>query len=134
MGDLFELEVATPERLMVREQVEEAQIPACNGYIGVLAGHAPLLAELGTGFLSYHAGGRRWYLAVHRGFLEVLPDRVRVLADAAEKAEEIDAERARRDMLEAEQQLFNASLGVDPAAALETINRAKARLEAAAHK
>lgn len=134
MPDLFELEVATPERLLVREQVDEVQIPGANGYLGVLAGHAPLLGELSTGFLSYHAGERRWYVAVHGGFVEVLPDRVRVLADAAEKAEEIDVERARRAIARAEQQLVNPALGVDPAQALEAVQRARTRLETAAHK
>src|SRR5574340_313127 len=107
MPELFRLELATPERRLVDEQVDEAQIPARNGYIGVLVGHAPLLAELGTGVLSYHAGSRRWHLAVHRGFVEVLPDHVRVLADAAEKAEDIDVDRARREMEQAQQQLVN---------------------------
>ena len=134
MGDTFELEVTTPERLLIRENVSEAQIPAKNGYIGVLPGHAPLLSELGTGFMYYVAGGRRRYFALHGGFVEVLPDRVRVLANIGERAEEIDVERARKARERAEGELINPALGVDPAVALAAIQRAEARLEAAAHK
>ena len=97
MAETLELELVTPERQLIKEQVEEAQIPGKDGYLGVLPGHAPLLTELGTGFMYYVAGGRRWYFALHGGFAEVLPDRVRVLANAAERAEEIDVERARRE-------------------------------------
>ena len=90
MADTFDIEVATPERLVFREAATEAQIPCKNGYIGVLPGHAPLLSELGIGYASYMAGGRKSYFAVHGGFVEVLPDKVRVLAETVEKAEEID--------------------------------------------
>ena len=134
MAETFELEVATPERELLKEQVEEVQIPGKNGYFGVLPGHAPLLTELGTGFLYYVIGGKRRYLSIAGGFAEVLQDRVRVLADAAERAEEIDMERARKAMERAQEQLSNAALGVDPAEALNALARAEARLEAAAHK
>jgi len=79
------LEVAAPERLVLREQVGEAQIPAANGYVGILPGHAGLLAELGAGTLSYTAGGHRRSLSVEGGWLEVASDHVRVLADRAEE-------------------------------------------------
>ena len=94
MAETFDLEVATPERLVLREAVTEAQIPAKGGYIGVLPGHAPLLSELGTGYASYVADGKKYYLAIHGGFVEVLPDKTRVLGTAVEKAEEIDVQRA----------------------------------------
>jgi len=134
MADKLALEVVTPERLLVREDVTAVQAPALNGYLGILPGHAPLLAELGTGFLNYEAGGKRWYLAVHGGYLEVLADHLRVLATVAERAEEIDVERAKAAMRRAEEQVFHASLGVDPAAALGAMARAQARLDAAAQK
>jgi F-type H+-transporting ATPase subunit epsilon len=134
MADVLSLEVVTPERLLVREEVTAAQIPAANGYLGILPGHAALLAELGTGFLNYEAGGKRWYLAVHGGYLEILADRVRVLATAAERAEEIDAERAKAAMKRAQEQALNASPGVDPAVALGAMARAQARLDAAAQR
>jgi len=134
MAELLALEVVTPERLLVREEVTAVQVPAANGYLGILPGHAPLVAELGTGFLNYEAGGKRWYLAVHGGYLEILADRVRVLATAAERAEEIDVERAKAALKRAQEQMFNASLGVDPAFALGAMARAQARLDAAAQK
>src|ERR1700704_1828773 len=93
MADTFDIEVATPERLIFREAATEAQIPCKNGYIGVLPGHAPLLSELGIGYASYMAGGRKSYFAVHGGFVEVLPDKVRVLAGTVEKADEIGVKR-----------------------------------------
>ena len=134
MADTFELELVTPERQLLKEQVEEAQIPGKEGYLGVLPGHAPLLTELGTGYMHYTVGGRKRYLSIHGGFAEVLPDRVRILADACERAEEIDVERARRALERAQHEMQDASLGVDPAVALSAAARAQARLEAAAHK
>jgi F-type H+-transporting ATPase subunit epsilon len=132
MAQTFELEVVTPERQLVKDQVEEAQIPGKEGYLGVLPGHAPLLTELGTGFMYYVIGGKRRYLSIHGGFAEVLPDRVRLLANGSERAEEIDVERARRARERAQQEMMNPSLGVDPAAALNAMARAEARLQAAA--
>lgn len=134
MADLLALEIVTPERLLVREDVTAVQAPAANGYLGILPGHAPLLAELGTGFLNYEAGGKRWYLAVHGGYLEILANRVRILATAAERAEEIDVTRAQVALKRAQEQDMNPALGVDPAAALNAIARAQARLDAAAQK
>ena len=83
MADTFLLEVATPERLMVRENVSEAQIPAVDGYVGILPGHAAMLSELGSGVLSYTADGHRRSLRIEGGWLEVSNDRARVLATAA---------------------------------------------------
>ena len=130
MPDSFELEVATPERLLVREQAAEAQVPAKNGYMGILPGHAALLSLLGSGVLDYVAGGQRRYLAVAGGFLEVLPGHVRVLADVAERAEDIDAARARLALQRAQEQTG----GEDPAAALAAVGRAQARIAAAERK
>jgi len=87
MADTFLLEVATPERLMVREHVSEAQIPAANGYVGILPGHAALLSELGSGVLSYTTEGHHRSLRVNGGWLEVSGDHAWVLASAAEAAE-----------------------------------------------
>ena len=131
MAEAFQLEVATPERLIVEERVTEAQIPARDGYIGVLAGHAPLVAELQTGVLSYVAEGRTRYLAIHRGFVEVLPDHVRVLADLGERAEEIDVARAKAAFEHAQKLLEEPHVDLDPAAALAEMHSAQARLEAA---
>jgi F-type H+-transporting ATPase subunit epsilon len=134
MPDSIQLEVATPERLLVREAVADVQVPGANGYLGILPGHAPLLSMLGTGFLSYSAGPRRRYLSVCGGFLEVLPDHVRVLADVAERAEEIDVERAKAAMQRAQDAIMNPSVGIDPAAALDALLRAQTRIETAEKK
>jgi F-type H+-transporting ATPase subunit epsilon len=132
MADTFDLELATPARLVFSEAATEAQIPCKDGYIGVLPGHAPLLSELGTGYASYVAEGRTSYFALHGGFVEVLPDKVRVLADMVEKAEEIDVQRAEAAYKQAQQQLADPHVEVDPALALTAMRRAEARLEAAA--
>ena len=130
MPELLELEVATPERQLVREEVTEVQLPGKNGYLGILPGHAALLSILGTGFLNYVAGGKRRYLSVQGGFVEVLPDHVRVLANVAERAEEIDVERAKRDLAKAQEEVINPALGVDPAVALDALAWAQARIDA----
>jgi F-type H+-transporting ATPase subunit epsilon len=134
MADGFQLEVATPDRLIVQEHVSEAQVPARDGYIGVLPGHAPLIAELQNGVLSYVVAGQTKYLAIHGGFVEVLGDKVRVLADLAERAEEIDAARAQVALNRAQKVLENTHADLDPATALEDMMRAQARIEAAAKK
>src|SRR4029453_11489959 len=114
----------TPERLVFREAVTEAQIPAKNGYIGVLPGHAPLLSQLGTGYASYVAQGRKAFFSVHGGFVEVLPDKVRVLAETVEKAEEIDVQRAQAALQRAQELLSSPHVEVDPALALSAMFRA----------
>jgi F-type H+-transporting ATPase subunit epsilon len=130
MPDLIELEVATPERLMVKENVADVQIPGKDGYLGILPGHAALLDILGTGVLSYGVGGRRRSLSVQGGFIEVLPEHVRVLANLAERAEDIDVERARADLKLAQEQVGNPALGVEPAVALDAMALAQARIDA----
>ena len=86
MADTFQLEVATPERLLVDEQVAEAELPGKDGYMGVLPGHAPLLSALGEGTLTYKSGGGQKVLKIDGGFAEVFDNHVRVLADHAEFA------------------------------------------------
>jgi F-type H+-transporting ATPase subunit epsilon len=130
MPDSLELEVATPERLLVREQATEVQVPGKNGYMGILPGHAALLSLLGSGVLDYVAGGQRRYLAVAGGFVEVLPSHVRVLADVAERAEDIDTARAQAALQRAQQQIG----GYEPDLALAAMDRAQARMAAAERK
>lgn len=134
MAETFELEIATPNRLMVREQATEAQIPAANGYVGILPGHSPLLAMLGTGPLEFVADGNKRRIAITGGFLEVLPDRVRVLADSAENADEIDLQRATEALKRAEERLSKIPAGTDVAKALHAAERARSRLAAAERK
>jgi len=90
------LEVVTPEQRQVNEVVDEVVLPGSEGSLGVLPGHTPLLTTLGIGWLMYRRGDLRRYLAIAWGFAEVLPDRVSVLAEIAERAEAIDRERARK--------------------------------------
>ena len=101
MSETFELEIATPERLLVREQVVSAQVPAENGYLGVLPDHAPLFAQLGIGALSYITEAQsRVAVLVSQGFIEVRDNHARVLADSAEMASEIDAAAAEKALAE----------------------------------
>lgn len=133
MADTFTLEVVTPARQVVLETVHEAQIPVLNGYIGVLPGHTPLLAEMGTGELSYHLGNRISYCTAIGGFVEVLADRVIVLADAAERAEEINVARAEAARDRAQKRLANPNdPNVDWKRAEESLKRAQVRLQVAA--
>ncbi len=101
----IELQVVTPERLLVHEEVHQIQAPGLGGYLGILPGHAPLLSELQLGELSYRKGNQWSYLTVFRGFVEVLPERVIVLAEVGERGEEIDVERAQRARQRAEERL-----------------------------
>jgi len=91
---MIELQIVTPDRMLVQEKVDEVQIPGSEGYFGVLPGHTPLLAALSVGELWFRKGQEKTYLSIANGFAEVLPDRVTILAQLAERAEEIDMERA----------------------------------------
>jgi F-type H+-transporting ATPase subunit epsilon len=133
LPESLELQVVTPERLLVREEVHELQVPARGGYLGVLPGHAPLLSELQMGELSYRKGTVWSYLSVFWGFVEVLPDRVIVLAEVAERAEEIDVERARQAQRRAEGHLGRVGdPNVDLARAQVALERSLIRLQVAA--
>jgi len=133
MADTFTLEVVTPERKVVLETVNEAQIPVLGGYIGVLPGHTPLLAEMGIGELSYHVGHRVLSCTAFGGFVEVLADRVIVLADTAERAEEINVARAEAARDRAQKRLANLNdPNLDWKRAEEDLNRAQVRLQVAA--
>jgi F-type H+-transporting ATPase subunit epsilon len=132
MADTFQLEIATPERLFVDEQVAMAELPGQNGYFGVLAGHAPLLSALGAGALTFEGGSSgRQVLVVDGGFVEVFDNHVRVLADNAEYARDIQTEAARRELDEANQKLKEAQDAEQSDTALRALQRAQARLDAA---
>src|ERR671924_301209 len=105
----LELQIVTPDRLLVHEQVDEVQIPGSEGYFGVLPGHTPLLASLAVGELWYRKGQEKTYLSIAFGFAEVLPDRVTILARLAERAEEIDVERAEAARKRAEERVTHKS-------------------------
>ena len=103
------LEIVTPDRAVTHDEVDEVQIPGADGYFGVLPGHTPLLASLQVGQLWYRKGTEITYLSVAFGFAEVLPDRVTILARMAEKADEIDVDRATAQLKRAESDLARAA-------------------------
>ena len=107
------LEIVTPDRALVREEVDEIQLPGSEGYLGVLPGHTPLLTTLKVGELWYRAGAEKHYLATAGGFAEILPDRVTVLAQIAERAQDIDTTRAEAAKRRAEERLSKAAPGID---------------------
>ena len=105
MADTFQLDIVTPDRLLVREAASEVTIPGRSGYLGVLPGHAPLLTELGVGEIAYRNPSGVQHLAVAWGFAEVLPNKVTILAERAERPAEIDVARAQRAKERAQQRL-----------------------------
>ena len=128
----FDIEIATPERLLYKETAIRAQIPAKDGYIGVLPDHAPLLSELGIGALTYTTPGDHFFsLAINGGYLEIYDNVVRVLSDVAEKSQEIDVTQAEKDLKHAQDAMINPALGMDIAAALIAARHAQARIDAA---
>lgn len=131
MPDTFQLEIVTPEKLVVKDAVEELQMPGANGYLGILPGHAPLITELAIGELTYKLGGTTHRLAVAWGFAEVLPDRVTILAETAERPEDIDVARARDSKSRAEERLKSGSTDVDYDRAEKALQRAETRLAVA---
>ena len=132
MADTFLLEIATPERQLLKEQVIEAQIPGFDGYLGILPGHAPLVSKLKPGILSYVlAGGKSNSVAIHGGFLEVAEDHARVLVDGGVKPEEVDLQKAQDEFVRAQKAIQNLPAGMDIADALSESFRAEAQVELA---
>ena len=134
MADTIQLEIVTPERRVVQDTVAEVQIPGKKGYLGLLPGHAPLITELSVGEISYRVNGFTHNLAVAWGFAEVLPTKVTILAETAERAEEIDVERARRAKEAAEKMLQSTDPDTDFERALAALKRAEVRLQVAARR
>src|SRR5271156_7086998 len=131
MSDTFRLEIVTPEKKVVDTAATEAQIPGKNGYLGVLPGHAPLITELAVGEITFRAGAEEQRLAVAWGFAEVLPGKVTILAETAERPSEIDVERARKAKARAEERLASGDSTVDVERALDSLQRAESRLQVA---
>ena len=128
----IDLSVVTPDKQVVHESVDSVTFPGKRGYLGILPGHAPLLTELRIGEIEYFAHGKKHYLAVFWGFAEVLPDRVIVLAHTAERAEDIDVERAERARQRAEERLKKpGETDLDLERARIALERAVIRLQAA---
>jgi len=131
VADTFQLEIVTPDRLVVRDVAEEAQIPGKNGYLGILPGHAPLITELAVGEICYKSSGRMHYLAVAWGFAEVLPNKVTILAETAERAKEIDLKRAQEAKQRAEEHLGSSDPETDYERATNALRRAESRIDVA---
>jgi F-type H+-transporting ATPase subunit epsilon len=131
MAGTILLEVATPERLMLKESVIEVAVPGADGEMGILPEHAPLLSELGPGQLRYTVQGQPpRCMSVSGGWVEVGQDSVRVLANTAELADAIDVKRAQDALQRANERLLNPTGDVDIARALNSLKRAQARIEA----
>ena len=128
----LQLDVITPERRLLSEQVDSVTVPGLGGELGILPGHTPLISALQTGVLSYTQGGATRRLLVSGGFVEVNADRVSVLADMAEHPEEVDASRARTERDEAERRLAAFTGSPEELTELSAqLDRASARLQLA---
>jgi F-type H+-transporting ATPase subunit epsilon len=129
MAENLQLEIVTPDKKVVDDTADEVQIPGKNGYLGILPGHAPLISEIDVGEITYRTGGRNMHLAVAWGFAEVLPNKVTILAETAERAEQIDLPRAEAARKRAEAEL--AKPDGDHAQAQVALKRALTRIEVA---
>ncbi len=128
------LNVVTPDHELVHEDVDEVQIPARKGYLGILPGHAPLLTELGIGDLRFKQGGRTEHVAIIQGYAEVLPDRVIVLAEVGERADQIDLQRAKAALERARKRLGQPTTqGIDWERAATALARAELRCQISEH-
>ena len=127
----IQLQIVSADRSLVNERVDEVEIPGADGYFGVLPGHTPLLALLGAGELWYRQGQEKHYLAIALGFAEVLPDRVTILAEFAERASEIDIARAEAARKRAEQRMTSPVPDMDWERARVALMKALTRLQVA---
>jgi F-type H+-transporting ATPase subunit epsilon len=125
----LDLQIVTPDRLVVREQVDEVQVPGSEGYFGVLPGHTPMLAALAVGEMWYRKGAEKAYVAIAFGFAEVLPDGVTILAQLAERADEIDVERAQAAVTRAEARLAGPRSDIDYERARIALAKSLSRLQ-----
>ena len=134
LPEKIHLEVVTPEKLLFSGAVDYVTVPSAIGYLGILPGHAPLLAELGIGEISYKIGEQKDYFSCSWGFVEVLPDRVVVLAQNAETSSTIDIQRAEKAKSRAEKRLLSKDPNIDFARAQLALLRAISRIGVAAHR
>ena len=131
MAERLTLEITTPMRMVVSEEVDEVVAPGIEGYFGVLPGHAPFLTTLGIGVVMYRIGRDEHHLAIAGGFAEVRNDKVIILADSAERPAEIDVARAERAKERAERRLTGREEDIDFARAQAALARALTRLQVA---
>jgi F-type H+-transporting ATPase subunit epsilon len=134
MAETFQLEIVTPEKMVVRDVAEEMQIPGKGGYLGILPGHAPLITELAVGEITYRNANITHHLSVAWGFAEVLPNKVTILAETAERAEEVDVNRAQAAKQRAETTLGKCGTEEDFKRTAGDLKRAETRLEVAEKK
>ncbi len=134
LPDKIHLEIVTPEKQLFSGAVDSVTVPSTTGYLGILPGHAPLLAELGIGEISCKMGEKTDYLFCSWGFIEVLPDRVVLLAQTAEMASDIDIKRAEEAKSRAEALLSSKDPSIDFGRAQLALLRAISRLGAAKHR
>jgi F-type H+-transporting ATPase subunit epsilon len=127
----IQLQIVSADRSLVNERVDEVEIPGADGYFGVLPGHTPLLALLGAGELWYRQGQEKRYLALAFGFAEVQPDRVTILAQVAERAEDIDVARAEAARQRAEERMARPTEEIDFERARVALLKALIRLQVA---
>ena len=127
----IQLHIASAERSLVNETVDEVEIPGSEGYFGVLPGHTPLLAQLGAGELWYRQGAEKHYLAISFGFAEVQPDRVTILSEVAERADEIDIARAQSARSRAQERLNAPGADMDAERARVALMKALIRIQVA---
>ena len=131
MADQIQLEIVTPDKLLVKERADEVQIPGKAGDIGILPGHAPLITELTIGEIAYKQSGKTEHFSVAWGFAEVLPDKVTILAQTAERAQDIDVKRAQAARTRAEEAMQNPGPDFDYDENLHALKRAEVRLKVA---
>ncbi len=134
MADAIQLEIVTPDRVIVSDTALEVQIPGKSGYLGVLPGHAPLITEIAVGEITYRKASETKHIAVAWGFAEVLPEKVTILAETAERPEEIDIARAQEAKQRAESLLKQGGPELDYHRAEDALRRAQTRIDVAAKK
>ena len=127
----LQLQIVSADRMLVNESVDEVEIPGADGYFGVLPGHTPLLALLQIGQLWYRQGQEMHYLAIAFGFAEVQPDRVTILAQIAERADEVDVKRAEAAKRRAEERLAKPQVDMDAERARIALLKSLIRLQVA---
>ncbi len=133
LPEAIHLEIVTPERQLFSGSVDRVTVPSSRGYLGILPGHAPLLAELGIGEISYKRGDHTEFIFCSWGFVEVLPERVVVLAQTAEPASDIDLNRAEQARSRAEKRLYSKDPHLDFVRAEAAMMRAVSRINAVRH-
>lgn len=131
MEKTLDLQVVTPERAVLTEQIEAIVIPAPEGYLGILPNHAPIITGLEPGMVKYHKAGKKCYMFIGGGFMEVSHNKITILADVAEKPEEIDKARAQSAKERAEKRIKTKTPGIDEVRAELALKKALARLRVA---